>query len=121
MYVAVKGITTGEEPEILNYKMYYVKSGSMSPTINIGSLIVVEKKETATINIQDVVTFRTSNKTVVTHRLVGVTDRGSYLTRGDANDSIYYTTINKDNIIGKVVFTLPYVGSFLCMLKTTPQ
>ncbi len=30
------------------------------------------------------------------------------------------TTINKDNIIGKVVFTLPYVGSFLCMLKTTP-
>ncbi len=62
MYVAVKGITTGEEPEILNYKMYYVKSGSMSPTINIGSLIVVEKKETATINIQDVVTFRTQIK-----------------------------------------------------------
>ena len=120
IYVAVKGIITGQEPEIFNYKMYYVNSGSMSPTINIGSLIIVKKKENTTIKFQDIVTFRTLNKAVVTHRLVGVTDNGSFLTRGDANASNDPMTLNKDNIIGKVVVTLPYVGLFLCRLKTIP-
>ena len=118
MYIAVKGIATGREPEIFNYKMYYVNSGSMSPTINIGSLILVEKKENTSIDIQDVVTFRTSNKTVVTHRLVGVADNGNYLTRGDANTSNDPMTLNKDSIIGKVVCSLPYVGFLMSVLKT---
>ena len=121
IYVAVKGISTRSEPEIFNYKLYYVDSGSMSPTIDIGSLIIVEKKETAVIDLQDIVTFRTESGTVVTHRLVGESSISSeYITRGDANDSDDPSALKKESIIGKVVFTIPYIGYFFSMLKTTP-
>jgi signal peptidase len=121
IYVAVKGISTGSEPEIFNYKLYYVDSGSMSPTIKIGSLIIVEKQETAAIDLRDIVTFRTESGTVVTHRLVGEnSSSGEYVTRGDANDSDDPSFLKKESIIGKVVLTIPYIGFFFSMLKTSP-
>lgn len=119
MYFSIRGIITGTEPEIFNYKMYYVESGSMSPTIEVGSLIVVAEKEAENINISDIVTFKTENGTVVTHRLVDIINDGTdYVMRGDANSTNDPVTLKKENIIGSVALAIPYLGFFLSVLRT---
>lgn len=119
MYVSVRGIITGMEPEIFNHKMYYVESGSMSPTIKVGSLILVEEKEALDINISDILTFKTENGTVVTHRVVDIINGGDdYVMKGDANTTNDPMTLKKQNIIGRVMLTIPYVGFLLSALRT---
>ena len=119
LYFSAKGIITGASPEIFNHKMYYVESGSMSPTINVGSLIVVEGMRGDNINVQDIITFKTDDGTVVTHRLVAINNDGKdYVTRGDANSTDDPMPIGKENIIGKVKFTVPFVGGLFQSLRT---
>jgi signal peptidase I len=119
MYIAMKGILTKQEPQAFGYKMYSVNSGSMSPTIKVGSLIIVKMKEAGDINIQDIVTYRTSNGTVVTHRVVDIINEGNeYITRGDANKTNDPRALKKVNVIGKVVLTIPYIGTFLNIFRT---
>lgn len=119
MYISIRGVITGMEPEIFNHKMYYVESGSMSPTIKVGSLIVVEEKDAEDINISDIVTFKTENGTVVTHRLVNIINGGEdYVMKGDANSTNDPNTLKKENIIGRVMLTIPYVGILLSAIRT---
>lgn len=119
MFMVVKGTITGQEPQIFSYKMYSVRSGSMSPAIKVGSLIIVEMKETADINIQDIVTYKASKSILVTHRVVDIASDGSgYITRGDANKTNDPMVLKKENIVGKVVLAIPYAGAFFDLLRT---
>ena len=66
-----------------------VVSGSMRPTLPLGSLVVVVPRDAAAVRVGDVITFSPpgENRTV-THRVVDVQGSGTELrvhTRGDAN------------------------------------
>jgi signal peptidase len=95
---------------------YVVYSGSMEPAIKTGSVIL--SIPTQNYLQGDIVTFSPSgsSKDLVTHRIAlkkypeGVDGNPSYLTAGDANEDYDNWEITNDNIIGKVVLTIPYVG-----------
>ena len=101
-----------------NYQIRVVLSGSMEPTIPVGSLVFV--KPAATYNVGDVITFTSgsfrdeSGKIVpVTHRIIEIKNEGSeisYATKGDANDSSDPNTTSEKNVLGKVFLTIPYAG-----------
>lgn len=97
-------------------RVYIVQSGSMEPAIKVGGLILsIPAKSYAH---GDIITFKInpSDKKLVTHRLVaavytnGDLDNPTYLTSGDANEEIDNWRIHRDNIVGKVVLTAPYLG-----------
>jgi len=102
-----------------NYKVMTVISGSMEPKIKMGSVVVVKPHSTssgqADYKIGDVITFGTISKTKspTTHRIndIRVIDgKPIYITKGDANNAPDTREVQKKDIIGKVLFDVPYVG-----------
>lgn len=82
-----------------------VISGSMRPSIDVGSAVIIAKQPN--YNVNDVITYKLEEK-LVTHRIIY--SRNYILTKGDANRDIDKETVDKKNIIGKVIVTLPYLG-----------
>lgn len=103
-----------------NYKLYSVSTGSMSPIISAGSLVLV--KPQPDYKTKDIVTFKTQKPTeTITHRIVikrQVDNQIQYLTKGDANKSKDTEILLKQNIIGKVLFSVPFVGNIVSYSKT---
>lgn len=97
-------------PKIIGYTPYNVATGSMEPTIHIGSLIYVKQVPPEAIFEKSIVTFRVGNSTI-THRVVSVNkENQTYITKGDANN-VEDGEIAYSQIIGKVEkIVIPYVG-----------
>ena len=97
-------------------KAYIVQSGSMEPAIKVGSVVIVQKSDIYSPN--DVITFGSSpnDKSPTTHRIhfkeypEGINGPVQYLTAGDANEDFDTNKVKEEQIVGKVVFTLPYAG-----------
>ncbi|MHB1330627.1 MAG: signal peptidase I [Minisyncoccota bacterium] len=93
-----------------------VQSGSMEPSIKVGSIVVV--RPTTDYNTGDVITFGedTQKEVPTTHRIVDERIVGGevlYSTKGDANDDVDPQEVSKDEVIGKVIFSIPILGYIL--------
>jgi len=101
-----------------NFKVMVVQSGSMQPEIKMGSIVAVKPHSTssgqADYKIGDVITFQVAkNKEPVTHRIHDIKVVGGeprYITKGDANNAPDQREISQREIIGKVLFNIPYLG-----------
>lgn len=92
---------------------YTVLSGSMEPKYHVGSLIYVVDVDPAELQVGDPLTFTHSGNTV-THEIVEIIDAESprdrlFVTQGLTNN-IPDGQIPVSDIIGKPVFTIPYLG-----------
>jgi len=107
---------------LIGYTPYSVLSSSMEPTYHVGSLIYVKKIDTANIKAGDPITFvRDESLTIVTHRVIGISDDGEYFTtKGDANEIEDGIPVYYKNILGVPQFTIPYLGFFSNWIKHPP-
>jgi signal peptidase len=102
-----------------------VLSGSMSPTYEPGSVVVVRPTPVEELQVGDAITYqiRSDDPTVVTHRIVGVTidGRGSrgFVTQGDANGAPDAQPVIADQVRGRVWYGVPYVGYLSSWLTGT--
>lgn len=112
IFITAQSRLTGMEPSILGHRLYIVESGSMEPAIKMGSMIGVKEIEASEIEIGDTVSFYTQNKEAkVTHRIVDIKAGGDeIITRGDANNMDDPNPRSKNEVIGKVVFSIPFIG-----------
>ena len=107
-------------PRILGYEVLAVVSGSMEPTISVGSLVYAKDIDFSDYKVGDIVTYRLSDETLVTHRVVEVNSDGTELTmKGDANQTNDGIKVNDSNVVGKVMYHLPLLG-YLSLYVTTP-
>ena len=100
-----------------------VRSGSMEPTIGVGSIVVV-RPSNYLYREGDIIAFRSekNSKTNITHRIVSVEKDGneiSYKTKGDANEEADGWTVPQENILGKSYFILPAFGKVLEFAKSS--
>ncbi len=103
----------------LPYTTYLIQSGSMEPSIMTGDVIVI--KEFPIYQERDVVTFVDANDHIVTHRIIEKNNSASgstFITQGDANQTPDVDTIEKQQIKGKVVFTIPRIGYLVKFSRT---
>lgn len=100
-----------------NYEIKTVRSGSMSPEIRRGSVVVVKPAES--YQAGDVITFGSNFKDVrgrkldVTHRVVEVVEGEEgvrYVVKGDANDEADTRQVAAGEVVGKVMLSVPLVG-----------
>ncbi len=115
--VVQKVLWRDKTPNIFGYKHFIVLSGSMSPTIDAGDIIIV--KDTDNIELNDIVSFRLNNS-VVTHRIVdSLEDDGvvKYITKGDANSGKDSLILDKSDIEGVYCFRIPKLGNVILFLK----
>ena len=100
---------------------FIVQSGSMEPAIPTGSVVFVEGippgQADERIQEGDVITFsksgsitRTTTHRVVEKRSGEITDSVSFVTKGDANEKRDREPVLRDEIVGKVTFTVPLMG-----------
>lgn len=84
---------------------YTVMSGSMSPALSPGDLVIVKGEEP--IEIGDVVTVE-SGEFTYTHRVVEKLEDSLFRLKGDANEEPDQGLIEASQIIGKVVLVFPF-------------
>ncbi|CUP48255.1 signal peptidase type I [Clostridium baratii] len=106
---------------LLGYKFYDVLTGSMSPTINPGSLIIVKEMDSNEINEGDIITFKgSSTSNLTTHRVVKVIEKNNnikFQTKGDANDVLDPMLIDGNLLVGKVILDIPYIGKVMSFIN----
>ena len=111
---------------IIGLQPYAVLSGSMEPTYHVGSLIYVKTVDYKELQIGDPITFMISQDTVVTHRIIEVIadeedpDTIRYFTKGDANDTPDGSSVHCKNILGKPLFSIPYLGYVSNYIQNPP-
>ena len=102
-------------PRVTQGAALSVLSGSMTPTIPVGSIVLVVPADPTTVAVGDVITYQTAPDVAeyVTHRVVGIqrdTDPMSFLTKGDANRGVDKDPVPIGAVRGKVRLHVPYVG-----------
>jgi signal peptidase len=106
----------------LNIKVYNVTTGSMEPSIPVGSLVVT--RESGNYTEGDVITFKEKimGEETFTHRVLEVREdeRGNklYRTKGDANESADINLTPENLVLGEVILTIPLAGKLLAFTKT---
>ena len=111
---------------VFGFKVYGVLTGSMEPAYPTGSLIYVRDVDPNTLRIGDVITFSLSPNVIATHRIVDiVADENNpnmrrFQTKGDANNSVDASLVNPTHIIGKVAFSVPYLGDIANYIQNPP-
>lgn len=110
---------------VVGLQVFTVLSGSMEPTYHTGSLIYVKTIDYKQIKAQDPITFMMDEDTVATHRVVEVIvdeDDGEvrYRTKGDANQNEDAKLVHYKNVIGKPVFSIPYLGYVANYIQNPP-
>lgn len=100
-----------------------VLSGSMSPTIPTGSVVLVKPVDPQVIEAGDVITFQSAPGVAefVTHRVVRVqhdTDPLSFVTKGDANRGEDIDPVPAGAVRGEVWFHVPYLGTLSEFVKS---
>ena len=112
--IAARAVTGEPQPTVFGFSAAVVVTGSMSPAIEPGDLVVCRRA--ADYAVGDVIMFR-SGAAIVTHRIVGDTPDG-FTTQGDANNVADADPVPRGAIVGKVVFTVPKLGIFIEKLRT---
>ncbi len=108
---------------VLGYRPAVVYSGSMVPTLKVGSVALDRTIPARDVKVGDVITFTdpfVSNR-LVTHRVVRIfhTPKGlAYRTEGDANPARDPWTVRLPGRVGRVSFSVPYAGYALWYLHT---
>lgn len=104
---------SGGDPNLFGYQLKTVLSGSMEPDIKTGSIIAIKTgDDMARFKKDDIITFRTTDDLLVTHRIIEVIETGQqYVTKGDANNVADLNPVLSEEIVGKYTgFTIPFVG-----------
>ena len=106
-------------PMLLGYKEMAVLSGSMEPTIPVGSLVYVKPVEASELEAGDVCTYYLSDgETFVTHRVMSIdADAQTLVTQGDANEDPD-GDIQFSQVYGRADFHLPYLGIVIQNIRT---
>jgi signal peptidase len=92
-----------------------VLTGSMTPAYPPGTLVIVRPVEPADIRIGDPITYQIQpgRPELVTHRVVAISSSNgdrSYTTQGDSNDLADASPVVPDQVMGRVWYSVPYLG-----------
>lgn len=93
----------------------------MEPVYHVGSLVYVRPVEPDTLEEGEVITFSLTGDTMATHRIVEVIGSGEdiqFRTKGDANDIEDGSLVQASNVVGKVIFSIPFLGYAASFIQT---
>ena len=99
-------------PGFIGFNIYNVETGSMEPTMPVGSICYVKSVAAHNIKQGDIIAFRSEGMTI-THRVLENDQSAMELkTKGDANQTEDPVPIRYEEVIGRVELHLPFLGSF---------
>lgn len=108
-------------PKIFGVEFRAVVTGSMTPDIPVGSLVVIVPAKAEDIKVGDDISFVSAGDKVVTHRVIEIDfDNNEFITKGIANGPTAIDPPNKyENILGVVKLHIPKMGLVFSWIATT--
>ena len=104
-------------PMLFHIHPYVVYSGSMEPVIPTGSLAFVKENVSfQELKKNDIITYSAGTVTV-THR-IEEKEKETVITKGDKNQDSDFFKVYPENIKGRYLCSVPYLGYFIETLKT---
>lgn len=113
-------------PNLLGHPTFSMLSGSMSPVIRTGDLVIdrsLSPAQSAELRVGQIITFRSSpgSRKLFTHRIVNV-QRGpdgvvTYTTKGDANNAPDANPVPAADVVGLYSMKVPDGGYVLNALR----
>ena len=111
-----------EVPSFFGWKPFIVLSGSMEAEINSGDIAVVKEVDSDELVEGDIIAYKTSSDTIVTHRIVEIkfNENGEreFVTKGDNNNTEDSGTVSEDQIEGIYVFKIDNLGNLAVFIQT---
>jgi signal peptidase I len=110
-------------PRVTHGQAMTVLSGSMTPGIPVGSIVLVRPVDPDQLRVGDVATYQDEpgKPVYVTHRVAGINHLGGQTTftfKGDANRGADVKPVVPGQIRGRLWFHVPYLGRIRDDLKT---
>lgn len=111
---------------IVGINVLMVLSPSMEPKYPTGSLIYLVDVDPAKLEVDDVITYRISDKTTATHRIKEIVPDDNepnivrFRTKGDNNDDYDANLVEFEQIEGKVIFCIPLLGRLAMYIQSPP-
>jgi signal peptidase len=99
-------------------KARIVLTGSMAPAINTGDVILTTPITRKEPKIGDVVAYQAKrfngqSVAVFSHRIIGGDINSGFIVKGDSNKSPDTQKPKRGDILGVVIFVIPYIGTLL--------
>lgn len=97
---------------IFPIKPVAIATGSMEKELKVGDVAIIKKCKANDVNVGDIIEYNMGDFTVI-HRIIEKVQRnGSYyfVTKGDNNTARDLEDVKEDQLIGKVVFKIRYIG-----------
>jgi len=117
----------GKDASIFGFRIYHILTGSMEPTIQTGTNVVVKEIDPEKLKVGDIITFISRDNNIYgyanTHRIIdiGYDESGNkyFVTKGDANSMADGVVVYGQDVRGKVIFHIKTSGfttfyKFLC-------
>jgi len=111
---------------VFGHPVMTIISGSMTPTIAVGDIVVdapVTAAQASQLHVGQIISFRAApgSAEIITHRIVAVRVQDgavSYITKGDANNTADATPRPASDVIGLYSFSIPRGGYVLVAMHT---
>lgn len=106
--------------KLIGLQGFTVESNSMAPAYPVDSFIFVKETDPGEIKAGDVVTYVfNEDGLLVTHRVISVDAANqTFITKGDNNNTADPTPVLWGNVVGKVIFGVPRVGTVMRVLTS---
>jgi len=108
---------------LLGYQNFVIYSGSMEPTVKVGSLLLTRPANVEDLQVGDVITYRSpGNHTTLTHRIVSIRQQDGervFKTKGDASLQPDPREVILRGQVSKMAFDIPYLGYVVDFAKST--
>ena len=103
-------------PRLTHSSALTVLTGSMTPEIPVGSVVVVRPVDTHSLKAGDIATYQVApgKDSYITHRIVKINnmkDPATFIFKGDANRGRDLEPVQAGAIRGEVWFHVPYLGA----------
>jgi signal peptidase len=106
---------------LTGHRLEAVRSGSMTPTYSVGSMLVVTTVDPADVRVGMPLSFVVPDEGVIeTHRVIAVThDKNglSFRTKGDANLTADPDPVPASAVRGRVKWSVPHLGELMLWLR----
>lgn len=97
---------------IFPVKPIAIATGSMEKEICVGDVAIIKKCNSNDVNVGDIIEYQMEGYTVV-HRIIEKRQNNgkfSFITKGDNNNTPDRDEVKEDQLIGKVIFKIKYIG-----------
>jgi len=103
---------------LLGYRAFTIKSGSMTPAIAVGEVVVDTSVSPLAVHPGEIITFRDPalGQQLVTHRVVSMHRSGGrvlFVTKGDANVVTEHWNVLTSGHVGRELLVVPQLGRVL--------